>query len=250
MCKIITIINKNNKNCKKINEILNINADALKSEQSGYSVLRNNEAFYFLNYKYFNNNIRYLNEKVYILHTRTATAGSLDIDGLHLKNINGFFWAHNGFVSKFADVKDFNDSYYFFNNLINKSAGLIDKKAIEKEINESEFSGRGVLYNPYSKELFLFATNSLWVYGLDDCLIFTSFELNLKSKKYFYKNILGLTFVKGIKEKEIKGIKKQKFEKIFIKFKNDKLDKLEILEIIEEKYKLFNSFNKFYDYEY
>lgn len=244
MCKIITIINKNKNNSKTLKNLIDINADALSREQSGFSVLRNNNPYYSLDYSNFNKKIAYKNEEVYIIHTRTATAGAVDKKGLHLKSFNGWFWAHNGLVSRFSNVEDYNDSYYFYFNLINNTS--LTKKEVEDYINDYGFSGRGVLYNPYKNKMIIFATNDLYIYGLKDCLIFSSYQLDTKKNIIKQDYVLGWTFYKNAGQIEIDIENKQKISDVFIEIKNNKVINIEKLDI--KKVGMFNYYSKYYGY--
>lgn len=230
MCKIIGVINKDKKNNKIINDLLEINAGKLAAEPDGYAVLREDRTFYFLDYQNLISNIKYKNETLYLLHLRLATAGAIGYDGLHLKNINGWYYAHNGTVTKYSKVNDNNDSFYFFKNLILKNNKEITKESVEKEIEKTGFNGRGVLFHPRKKELILFSTNELYVYGLSNCLIFSSFKLETKKTINHYKNVLGLYFIDRVEKKEIQ-IKKQVLNSVFFRFVNYKLQELEKLKI-------------------
>lgn len=236
MCKIITILNRNQKNSETIAKIIKANSNLLSLERSGYSVFRNNQSFFYLGekaYQRFEDNIAYKNEEVYILHTRTATAGSRDFDGLHLQPYQGFVFAHNGMVLKFNHVIKKNDSFYFFKRIINQD---LTKDNIEKAINRYDFSGRGFLYNIEKKKLYIFSTNNLFVYGLPDCLIFSTFQLNLNVEKEEVREILGYPFVVRRFEEKIKIDYEDEIKDSFLVFENLKLIESQELNINQGYY--------------
>lgn len=237
MCKIVLIVNKNKKNTNKINKILRANTEVLLQEKDGYAILRDGKVDYHYptstydfrkklsyktNFPRFRKNITYKGEKVYCLHVRTATGGEKGINGLHLQNINGWYFAHNGWVRAYQGVRIKNDSYFFFRNLIKKYGDNIEQGVLEEEAERRGFYGRGVLIK--DKKIIIFSTQDIFVYGLPDCLIFTSFKLNLidEDRKKKHLKILGLDFwadrrIKGVEEHEggafyieIEGLKVKK----------------------------------------
>lgn len=231
MCKIITIINNKPENTDKINDILSANVSALKVERQGYSVMRDNKSHYFLGPKDYDNmqeNIKYKGEKVMCIHSRTSTGGSLDEKGLHLQRTGNWFWAHNGMVTGFSGVKDHSDSYYFFMSLI--SALKIDemdkpisKDLIEKACQDLSFGGKGFLYNPKSKILQWFCNAQSYIYLLEDCIIITTYDLNLDVETYEYASILGFSWITKTTTEKIEVIHQETVDDIMLTFQNNQL---------------------------
>lgn len=202
-----------------LNELLFANLNGLASEKNGYSTLRDGRVDYFLDYgAYLYQNILYSGEKTYILHMRTSTGGGRGVDGLHLQNINGWRFAHNGYVTDYAGGRDKNDSYYFCKRLITKP---ITKARVENEIDIRGFTGKGFLYRKTTKDLYIFNNSTLYVYGIKDCLIFSTFVLTTDIKKIKEVNILGF---KDIQEeetgREIKFLINGYMEDTFLHLKN------------------------------
>jgi len=198
MCKILTIINTKPENNEVIQKIINANAEGLKQEKSGFSVLRDDKPSYFMDegYQDFDKNVEYKGEKVFCVHTRTMTSGALDETGLHLQRTAGWFWAHNGVVSSFSRVKDHSDSFHFFSALLSKQP--IDRlnqplsaDLIQKTCSDLSFYGKGFLYNPKTEIVQWFCNQRSYIYVLDGCLIITTFELILTVTEESYSQVLG-----------------------------------------------------------
>jgi len=219
MCKIITIINKNPANNEVIKQVIQGNSEALKMERNGYSVLRNGEASYHLPSEYgaFAENVEYNGEEMFCIHTRTSTGGDSDTKGLHLKNVDGWFWAHNGTVSHFMGVKDYNDSHYFFNSLLQRLEGEeydnpIGKEAIEKACKDFGFNGKGFLYN-HDKKIFQWFCNSFsYIYLLEGTVIITTWDMSTKMYEYDIKNILGFEYYTNVREFTIPFLHTEKID--------------------------------------
>lgn len=197
MCKIITILNNNPDNNQTISKFIQDNLTYLETERDGYSIFNGQEARYFHGIKAYENiekNIIYNNEKLLIVHARTATGGENNINGLHLQPIqNNYYFAHNGWVSNYATVSKKSDSYYFFRNYI--SDNNINAQTIEQEVKKRNFTGKGFIYDKKEEELHIFMNQTLYIYALPDCLILTSYMANFhKIEKYKEMKILGYTF--------------------------------------------------------
>lgn len=221
MCKIITVLNKNKANTEKINKILRANNLALCAERSGYSVFRDNYTFDYIGdaaYKNAETNFTYKGEEVFIIHTRTRTSGSMDTEGLHLKKLdNRYVFAHNGIVSAFQNVERFNDSYYFFKRVIQKA---ITVKNIVKAIEKYKFSGRAFLYDTDKKIMHYFCNSDSYIHALPDCLIITSYDLNLEYTRYKSFNVLGYTWYEKQDTEEIPVLRREKIDDMYMKFKD------------------------------
>lgn len=127
MCKIFLVINKNPKAIKTIKDLVNVNISKLSEEKDGYSIQKNNKTFFYddseISYKNMNNNIAYKDEKLFIVHSRTSTAGDDNINGLHLQTLfDDWVFAHNGTIDKFSNVITNSDSYYFFKHLLDRKS--------------------------------------------------------------------------------------------------------------------------------
>jgi len=192
MCKVITIINKNKKNTKLINNLLVANLNNLKVERDGYSVLRDGVTSFHLGLCDYQN-IKYAGEETYILHTRTSTGGEAGIGGLHLQNVKGYRFAHNGMVSAYAGFKQKNDSYYFCADLV--AHKKITKRVIEKEIKICGFNGKGFLYHKKTGDTYIFNNSAIHVYGLENCLIFSSYALETEIKDVEMVEVLGFVHI-------------------------------------------------------
>jgi predicted glutamine amidotransferase len=224
MCKIFLSINKKGElNNKTINQLLNANINDLSMEGDGYSVYRENRTYFYDGEKAYTNilnNLEYRNEEIFIIHTRTKTAGSSGIDGLHLQDIGGWVFAHNGTVNKFAGVLKKSDSFYFFKHLLKRYKNL-NAENVNKYTQEAGFSGKGVLYNPKEKTLIWFCNTPTQVYILDDAIILTTFKLTTSYTFYDYKTVLGYTWKVAEKRVEIGGIiHHEEIDNIFLKFED------------------------------
>ena len=239
MCKIITILNKNKDNTEVLNKFISANIAPLCSERSGYSVFRDTDTFDFIGdnaYKNAHINMEYKGEQVFIIHTRTATAGAMDIEGLHLKKLdNRYIFAHNGTVSSFANVERYNDSYYFFKRVI-KSA--INPKNIVHAIQKYGFHGKGFLYDTDKRIMYYFCNMFSYIHALPDCLIITSWEANIEITQYKSHNILGYTWYETLGKERLPILKTEKIDDIYMKFKD--------LYLVEEE-SIAKSTSSYYD---
>ena len=205
MCKIITIINHNKENIPVLQKLITANVEKMAEEQDGYSTYRDGVSTFYTDYKGIGDNLAYAGERIYMAHTRTRTTGGTGVDGLHLQRIKDrYVFAHNGSISKYADVKDKNDSYYFFDDLIKMN---ISKKNIEKHSEKSSFWGRAFLYDELLDRFHIFCNNPLYFTMLPDCLVISTFELVIEEpageKKF---NTLGLDWFIETPGKRIQGL--------------------------------------------
>jgi predicted glutamine amidotransferase len=224
MCKIFTVINKNPKNKALINRIIQANLGEISSEKDGYAVYNGQSNFYLGQPAYENieSNLIYNNEPIFIIHSRTKTTGSDDIDGLHLQEINGYVFAHNGTVGKYSTVLKKSDSYYFFKHFL-RLYKKITLEAVEKWTKKADFSGKGLLYNKSTDELYYFCNQPSQVLILKDALIITSYEPETTEKIFKVNKILGFKWYSESEEKEIKGILHQEqIDDIYLHFKAGK----------------------------
>lgn len=201
MCKIIAIINKDSNNNDTINKILHYNKYALATQDDGYSVYEDGETRFFMGkeaYKTDNiaKNIAYKGNEIYMTHFRISTGGADSINGLHLQKLNDrFVFAHNGTVRHFYDVKTHSDSFYFFNNLLNSGKkDVVYHKKINKAILKYDFSGKGFLYDEENKDLHIFMNMKLYIYGLPNCLIFATYDIETSLAVREYKETLGMSY--------------------------------------------------------
>ena len=202
MCKIIACINPHGVEKKSISQLVFANAQHLATQGDGFSVYRDGEVSTFIGekaYGHIHKHVEYKGEALYMVHARLKTAGGDGIDGLHLGKINNrFTYAHNGFAGDYSRVKDKNDSYYFFSDLIDLCDGDIDPELLNEFINEKNFSGRGFLFDHETDTLHVFSSSSqyhyktLYLYAYGDSLIFSSFELDTQLVWQDKKKVLGL----------------------------------------------------------
>jgi len=211
MCKIITIINKNKHNTSTLNKLLRANAEDLSREKDGYAVYEfdkgKGERRVFVGTEAYNNiskNIEYNGGEIYMVHFRTKTSGESGEEGLHLDKIQDrYVYAHNGTASKFSGKKTKSDSHHFFEELLSKELNI---KNINSTINESNFWGRAFLFDEKENRLHIFCNSFVQIYALKDCLVFSSYALEMKPKDGEIKIILGLPLTtKESKEIQIIG---------------------------------------------
>ena len=230
MCKIIAIINKNKTNTTTLNRLIENNLSGLSREGDGYSIYRHRwgaETKYFIGknaYENLGENIKYTGESFYILHIRTATAGDKEMGGLHLQPINGFIFAHNGRVLKYDDVKDLNDSHYFIRALL-KNHDQPNKKQVEKAIRQDSFYGKGFLFDTKVGVLRVFVNSPANLYVLPDCLIFSTFTLDLNETIQTTREVLGYKWAEKTKTSAIEVLHHQTIDDCYLQFTPDgKLD--------------------------
>ena len=228
MCKIFLVINKNKEVNQTVSDLVTANITNLSAEQDGYSVFRDDISFFYdtdLAYKNIESNLTYRNEQLYIVHTRTSTGGSQGIAGLHLQTLfKDWVYAHNGIVDKFSGVAKHSDSYYFFKHYLKKYKGIVDPETINSHSQDTGFSGKGVLYNKKTKDLYFFNNVAGQITILDDCLILSSYDIETKKKEYEIQTVLGYSWYKEYKEVEISGIVHQSsIDNTYLHFKDGQL---------------------------
>lgn len=193
-----------------IKEIIKANIGELSQEQDGYAVFRDGETDNFVGdeaYRYLDTNALYRGEKLYIVHTRTKTAGATGIDGLHLQPLSGnFYYAHNGMVRKYQNVLRHSDSYYFFKHLIRKYKGEISYDIVREHVTETGFSGKGILYDKSRDMVYLFVNQQSYMTVLDGALTFTSYEPVLKKTIYDTRKMLGFAYYSNKRTEDFRGI--------------------------------------------
>jgi len=224
MCKIIVVINKNPKLNSVIKKIVKANVEELAEEKDGYSVFRNSTDTHYIGTNAYDNiekNLEYKGEYMYIVHTRTTTAGSAGLSGLHLQKMKGgYTYAHNGTVTKYSNVKLNSDSYYFFRHLIAKNK-TITADVVSEEIKNTSFRGKGVLYNYLTNDLYFFNNMIGYVNVLNGCIILSSYDLEKKLNVEKTHSINGYTWKTKGKETAIKGIlHSESIDDMYIHFKN------------------------------
>ena len=228
MCKIFAVINKKKENAGTINKLIQANIEKIAWENSGYSVFREKTTTNYIGdnaYKVKNmtKNLEYKGEEIFIIHSRTATCGEDGVDGLHLQNINGYVFAHNGTVTKYNKVDKKSDSYYFFKHYLLRYNKITPENIVEWG-SACGFSGKGLLYNPEKKDLIFFANMAGQITAIDNALIISSYEIETEFKKLEYKKILGFSWLSYEGKEKISGILHQeKLDDIYLRFKNGRL---------------------------
>jgi hypothetical protein len=198
----------------------------MATQDDGFSVLRNTKTSFYLGdeaYYYMPTHTEYKGETIFGIHSRFKTSGSESVSGLHFNKLdNNWIYAHNGTVSKYTGVKMFNDSYYFFKHLLRKNTTL-DQWAIEAEVKQAGFSGKGILYNTKSKEIFYFCNQPSQITILDGALIFSSWKIELERTIATYKRVMGYSWKVGEQKTVIPTIHTEELDDIFIHIKNNKV---------------------------
>jgi len=225
MCKIFLVINKNPAVNKTVSDLVTANITNLSSEQDGYSVFRNDTSFFYdtdLAYKNIGSNLSYKNEELYIVHTRTSTGGSEGVAGLHLQTLfKDWIYCHNGIVDKFSGVAKHSDSYYFFKHYLKKYKGKVTPETINDHSQDTGFSGKGILYNKKTKDLYWFCNVAGQITILADCIILSNYDIETKKKEYQIKSVLGYQWYEEYKEVEISGIVHQSsIDNTYLHFKD------------------------------
>lgn len=224
MCKIFLVINKNPKINQTVSDLVTANINDLSAEQDGYSTFRNDTAYFYDGepaYKNIGSNLIYKNEELFIVHTRTSTGGSEGVAGLHLQTLfNDWVFAHNGMVEKFSTVAKKSDSYYFFKHLLKKYK-KITPEIINNHSQDCGFSGKGVLYNKKTKDLYWFNNIAGQITILDDVIILSSYDIETTKKIYIVKSVLGYKWYEESEKIQIEGIIYQKsIDNCYLHFNN------------------------------
>lgn len=237
MCKILTILNTKQENKEIIQDIINANIMGLKTERCGYSVLRQDKTDFYLgqdDYDRFEDNVKYNNENVFCIHTRTSTGGDTDKKGLHLQKFGNWFWGHNGIVGG-LNVKDYSDSFYFFRALlatqkVDLPDAMLSKTVIEKTCKDLNFHGKGFLWNPKSKTLQWFCNSQSWIYLIDGAIIISTWEINLKKEEYSIASVLGYDWVYNVKTVPIEVLHQEHIDDTILTFDDNFLVQREKLD--------------------
>lgn len=194
---MILIINTDKTLTPQINQILAAQVPDLSTEANGYSVFKHNKSEFFISeYKasQISANIAYDGSKIQILHFRTKTSGSSDHKGLHLQNVRGWYFGHNGTISGYSGAHDFSDSYHFVERLTKDN---LTYKRIKQLAEEKHFTGKMVLYNPTLGRLIWFNNQPTYAYALSEkCLIFSTYKLNLSVATYSFFEAFNYQFIK------------------------------------------------------
>lgn len=199
MCKIITIINNKPSQISEANEFIKIVAEALTTQQDGMSKYQDGKVY---------NKLSRYGEKEYLIqspfevvniHTRIATGGSREEEGLHNIKIGGYYCSHNGIVGSYAGVKDKSDSYYYFSELMGQGKHIPRLDEIQKLSGDRSFSGKGVIIG--SSELVWYCNQPSYIYRLsDDAIAITSWQVSSTVKRKIEYPALGVAFYKESSE--------------------------------------------------
>ncbi len=154
-----------------------------------------------------------------VFHARYATAGDMNYQNIHLWDIDGWHFGHNGWTGRNRTKNVKSDSLLFFEELAEK-INTTDKKddSITKAINETaishNFTGRAMLLSPNNEKMYLFG--DFEVYVLDDCIIISSATISFEYSVISY----GLAFDKEIESlnQNIEGVYTFDFELSEFKF--------------------------------
>lgn len=114
MCKLITAIAI--KNPQLLDQVLEANELDLSLEADGFSYASDTGTFRGLEYKF--QKVEY--KKWVVVHTRTATNGTVNADNTHCWKHNEYTFAHNGTIASLASSVKKSDSRMFFDNLVTK----------------------------------------------------------------------------------------------------------------------------------
>lgn len=195
MCKFICIINKNKNNNTLLKGLVAANVSDLSTQRDGYSTYRDGKQSFHMEYRDAEANMEYRGESLYMVHARIKTAGELGEGGLHLQRLHKrFVFMHNGSIHKVM-APDKSDSYHFFNDMIRAYKGVIDEDKVLCDIQDYGFWGRAVLYDEKEDALHFIATTKLYIYMFDECLVFSSYPLTLKSRIGTVHTVLGFPYV-------------------------------------------------------
>jgi len=157
-------------------------------------------------------------------HFRLSTCGDEGKDGCHLQHINHrYIFAHNGTVSAFNSAKRKNDSYHFFNRLLQKNK-KINTEILNGASQMYGFSGKGFLYDEKNDIFHIFMNQLAYIYILKDALIFSTWKLDLEYDKVKYHSTLGFQWEEKIGTEKIEGILyDENIDNLYMKFVKNKL---------------------------
>lgn len=116
------------------------------------------------------------------VHLRQGTSGVLGVDNTHFWEREGWYFCHNGMMSKYEKTSKDTDSLQFFNHLFSAKVfkGVyINIKKLDKASENKGLAGRCVFVNPASSKMFFYG--SFKTYNLDNqAVLIASTDIQLK----------------------------------------------------------------------
>lgn len=227
MCKMIAVLTttKDQAEHELINQLIQANHEDLATQKSGYSVYDGKRTYNYIGdtaYQMQNiyKNVRYTPSSVWMTHFRISTGGSNGVDGLHLQNINGYIFAHNGTISGMKNIQKKSDSWYFFRRLIETNK-TINNNTIQEACTKYGFSGKGFLYNPKTRIFYFFNNQEAYITVLPNTLILSSYKLKTELKTYVEHTILGYTWRTDTGTKQLPIIVQHEIDNTYMMFKDN-----------------------------
>ena len=206
----------------------------LASQTAGYSVYDGKVTKNYIGdiaYKAHNveKNVQYNGAPLWITHFRIATGGDKGSEGLHLQNIDGYIFAHNGVIHELSNVLTKSDSYHFFNRMIQKSkkrkAGIVDYEIISQACGKYGFQGKGFLYDTKRNIFHFFNNQEGYITILEDTLIFSSYKLEDDITRYTTHNVLGFEWREYQAKEKLTSLRVEKIDNTYLK-----IDKFQVTE--------------------
>lgn len=160
MCFIAVAINKDKENIADLFSVIN-NKSSFNEDGFGlYSLPEiNGSAVHTRTKKFDVESLKGLEKSQFLIsHLRFSTGGDKSVDNVHLWQSGNWIFCHNGYVLQAKDSK-ICDSLIFFKILIRTKLLTDNKikiKKIDKLADEMDLSGRFVLYNVVTKQLYFF----------------------------------------------------------------------------------------------
>lgn len=227
------------------------NLNQLASQSSGYSVYDGKATKNYLGdtaYTMDNiaRNVQYNGASLWITHFRIATGGDRGVDGLHLQNINGYIFAHNGIIHELSNVLTKSDSYHFFNRIIQKSKkrkeGIVDYELISQACGKYGFQGKGFLYDTKRNIFHFFNNQEGYITILEDTLIFSSYKLEDEIAQFDTYQVLGYRWNVYRSKERLESLRVEKIDNTYLK-----IDKFQVTdEQSIDNYKAFPQYNYSY----
>jgi len=226
MCKLLIGIKVNDSANKKFARIIKAQEHSLSNQPHGISALivdkDNNISVkkelneYGKVFVWVQNRIK--NAKIVAIHSRQATDGEIDEANLHFFEIDDYFFAHNGIVGEYSDYQivgrqigfpvgqtfhivenneekeikenEMSDSYNFLLNIPKP----ITKLSLVKEIENTRFTGVGVLVDKQKKRMIVFSTREMKAHT-DFKNYFLIYSYDPTNTLVDFKSILGFQVI-------------------------------------------------------
>lgn len=151
MCKLVTVIKKNNENDDLIIKAIQAQEKVIKKEPHGIAALAINQKSNKIEVKKEMDDYdkvldwaysKIKSSKIVSIHSRQATSGTINKDNLHFFKADEYYLAHNGVVTKCSDkwspMGSYKGGYYAESYYRGGSLFLSSKKGKEKEVGKNK----------------------------------------------------------------------------------------------------------------